>query len=184
MSSTDASDDPTQQDVLDRQISVLTASVRRLAALVEPLAPEQLRQRAYPTEWTVADVLSHLGSGATMVRLRLDGDDLDMPAIWDEWNAKSPDLQAADALRADRELIERLNSLSPEDRTRRFALGPMDLDLTSFLGLRITEHILHTWDVAVTLDETATVTADAAGVVVDRLGMIAGFSGKPTGTER
>lgn len=184
MTSTDASDNPTQEDVLTRQVGVLTASVQRLAALVEPLAPEQVRERAYPAEWTVADVLSHLGSGAVMSRLRLDGQDVEMQAIWDEWNAKSPDRQAADALQADREFIERLNSLSAEDRTRRFALGPMDLDLATFLGLRITEHILHTWDVAVTLDDAATLPADAAGVVVDRLGTMVGFLGKPTGTER
>ena len=52
----------------------------------------------------MADVLSHLGSGGTIMRLRLDGE-VDMQAIWDEWNAKDPDAQAADALLAD-DLLE------------------------------------------------------------------------------
>ncbi|HEX3842688.1 MAG TPA: maleylpyruvate isomerase family mycothiol-dependent enzyme [Acidimicrobiales bacterium] len=172
------------EDVLDTELEVLTASVQRLAGLVESLSPDQLRQPAYPTEWKISDVLSHLGSGAVITRLRLDDDDREMQVIWDEWNAKSPDQQAADALRADRDLMGRLGALSADDRKRRFAMGPMDLDLTTFLGLRVSEHVLHTWDVAVTLDRTATLPADAAGLVVTTMAMIAGFAGKPTGSER
>jgi uncharacterized protein (TIGR03083 family) len=167
------------------QLDVLSASVGRLATLVQSLTPEQLRQQAYPTEWTVADVLSHLGSGATILRERLDGDNVDMQAIWDEWNAKDPDTQAADALLADAQLQERLKTLTPaEAAALRFAMGPMEIDLTTFLGLRISEHALHTWDIAVTFDPSATVPPDAAALVVDLLGMMAGFAGKPTGSDR
>ena len=45
-------------------LDALRASADRLAALVEPLTPDELRLSAYPTEWTIAQVLSHLGSGA------------------------------------------------------------------------------------------------------------------------
>ena len=38
----------------------------------------------------------------------------------------------------------------------RFAMGPMELDLLTFLGMRLNEHSLHTWDVAVTFDASAT----------------------------
>jgi uncharacterized protein (TIGR03083 family) len=168
------------------QLDVLAASVDRLATLVQSLTPEQLRLQAYPTEWTVADVLSHLGSGATIMRERLDGHvDVDMQAIWDEWNAKDSDAQAADALRADALLQERLKALTPaEAASLRFAMGPMEVDLTTFLGLRISEHALHSWDIAVTFDPSATVPPDAAALVVDTLGMIARFAGKPTGSDR
>lgn len=167
-------------------IDVLGASVERLAALVAPLTPAQLRQQAYPTEWTVADVLSHLGSGAVLTRLRFDGDgDVDPQPIWDEWNAKDPDAQAADALEADAALQRRLAQLTADDvGTLRFALGPMELDLLTFLGLRLNEHSLHTWDIAVTFDPSATVPTDEAALVVDTLGMMARFAGKPTGAER
>jgi uncharacterized protein (TIGR03083 family) len=171
-------------DTFATQLEVLGASVARLAALVETLDAAQIRQQAYPTEWTVADVLSHLGSGATITRLRLDGD-VDMPAVWDEWNAKDPDAQARDAVRADAELQARLAALTPEERSQlRFAMGPMELDLTTFLGMRISEHSLHTWDVAVTFDEAATVPEDEAALVLQTLPMIAGFAGKPTGATR
>ena len=166
------------------QLEVLSSSVDRLAALVHSLTPEQLRQRAYPSEWKVADVLSHLGSGAVITRGRLEGE-VDMQAVWNEWNAKDPDAQAADALAADAALQLRLAALTPEEQEQlRFAMGPMELDLATFLGMRISEHALHTWDVAVTFDQAATVPSDAASLVVDNLAMMAPFAGKPTGTDR
>jgi uncharacterized protein (TIGR03083 family) len=169
---------------LPNQVAVLSASTDRLAALVETLTPEDVRRQAYPTEWTVADVLSHLGSGAVITRRRLDGE-VDMQAIWDEWNAKDPDEKAADALKADRELQDRLASLTADDQARlRFTMGPMDLDLTTFLGMRINEHSVHTWDVAVTFDPTAVIPSDATALVLETLGMMAPFAGKPTGADR
>lgn len=169
---------------LETQLEVLGSSVRRLAALVDPLTPQQLRQQAYPSEWTVADVLSHLGSGAVITRQRLDGD-VDAQSIWDEWNAKDPDAQAADALRADAALQDRLASIKPDEAAGlRFAMGPMEMDLTTFIGLRLNEHAVHSWDVAVTFDDSATIPPAGADLVIDTLVMIAGFAGKPTGAVR
>jgi uncharacterized protein (TIGR03083 family) len=165
-------------------IQVLDASAQRLADQVEPLTPQQVRQQAYPTEWTVADVLSHLASGATIMRLRLDGD-VDPQAIWDEWNAKDPDAQAEGALLADDLLQERLASLTAEDEERmRFAMGPMELDLLTFLGLRLNEHSLHAWDIAVAFDAGATLPEDEAAQIVDTLPMMTGWAGKPTGADK
>lgn len=177
-----ASADQPPDEQLSKLIEVLKASAQRLAAVVDPLTPDQLRQSAYPSEWTIADVLSHLGSGGVISRRRLDGEEFEVQAIWDEWNAKSPDRQAADALEADRTLLARLDALTPEDQARRFE--PMDFDLATFLRLRLSEHLQHTWDIAVTLDPTATISSDAAELLIDSLGMMAGFAGKPTGKER
>lgn len=182
--SSDSAGETSGPPTLAALVDVLGTSVERLAALVEPLTPAQIRQQAYPTEWTVADVLSHLGSGAVITRLRLDGD-VDPQSIWDEWNAKDPDTQAADALEADAALQLRLTQLTDEDAaTQRFAMGPMELDLVTFLGLRLNEHALHKWDVDVAFDPAATVPADEAALVVDTLSMMAGFAGKPTGAQR
>jgi uncharacterized protein (TIGR03083 family) len=173
-----------QRTTFQSQLEVLAASRDRLARLVGGLTPGQIRQQAYPSEWTVADVLSHLGSGAVITRERLDGD-VDMQAVWDEWNAKDPDAQAADALEADAALHDRLAALTPDEQDQlRFAMGPMELDLTTFLGLRISEHALHTWDIAVTFDDIATVPPDSSALVVDTLAMMASFAGKPTGADR
>ena len=166
-------------------VQEINGSTQQLADQVEQLTPEQLRQQAYPTEWTVADVLSHLGSGATIMRRRLDDEVVDMQAIWDDWNAKDPDSQAADSLLADDLLNDRLYALTAEDQdTMRFAMGPAELDLLTFLDLRLNEHALHTWDVVVTFDATATVPDNRAELIVDTLPLIARFAGKPTGVDR
>ena len=102
---------------MSRELDALHRSAEHLHGVVDGLGPEEVRAPAYPTEWTVADVLSHLGSGATIMRLRLDGE-VDMQAIWDEWNAKDPDTQAADALVADDALQYRVDSLTPDDQDR------------------------------------------------------------------
>jgi uncharacterized protein (TIGR03083 family) len=175
--------DETTTAALQAQRAVLTASAERLAALIAPLSPAELRRQAYPTEWSIADVLSHLGSGAVIMRRRLDGE-VDAQAVWDEWNAKDPEAQAVDVQAADRALLDRVASLTPDETQMRFAMGPMDLDLTTFLGLRVNEHALHTWDVAVTLDAAATVPEAASALIVDSLPMMSRFAGKPTGTER
>src|ERR1019366_977144 len=169
---------------LETQREVLASSVDRLAALVHSLTPQQLRQQAYPTEWTVAGVLSHLGSGAVIMRLRIDGD-VDMQAVWDEWNAKDPDAQAADSMRADAALQARLASITPgEAAGLRFRMGPTDMDLTTFIGLRLNEHAVHTWDIEVTFDDSAAIPSAEAELVIGTLAMMAGFAGKPTGTQR
>jgi uncharacterized protein (TIGR03083 family) len=106
-------------------------------------------------------------------------------SVWDEWHAKAPTAQVTDALVADATLLDGLEA--PDDSRRRqfrFAMGPMNLDFTGFVGLRLNEHVLHTWDVEVTLDPTATLPADAAGAVVDNLEMITRFAGNPSGKVR
>ena len=44
--------------------------------------------------------------------------------------------------------------------------------------------MLHSWDIATALDPAATIPDDAVALVVDTLGVIAGFAGKPTGADR
>lgn len=175
----------------NRQVAVLRASVGRLAAIVTPFTADDLRRQAYPTEWTVADVLSHLGSGAVIGERRLaatlTGTEFDNDSahpIWDEWNAKAPERKAADALVADRSLLDRLASLTAKEQAHRFPMGPIELDFAGYVGLRLNEHALHSWDVAVTFDPAATVSLDAVELVVDTLVMIASFVGKPTGADR
>jgi uncharacterized protein (TIGR03083 family) len=173
------------------QLAALRASVARLNAIVSGFDADGLRAQAYPTEWKVADVLSHLGSAAVINRARLDaalagtevGDDF-VHGVWDEWNAKDPDAKAADSLRVDRELLEQLESLDDAERARvHYSLGPLSVDFARHVQLRLNEHALHTWDIEVVLDPNAALPADAAALIVDQVGMIAQWTGKPTGIE-
>lgn len=169
--------------------AVLEASVARLGDLVAGLGPEELGAQAYPSEWTVADVLSHLGSAAVIARLRVDaalgGGDVAVQPIWDEWNAKEPEAKAADALEADRAFLDRLDALTDEERARfELPLGPLNVDYDGYVRLRINEHVLHSWDIAVAFDPTAALAPDAVGIVLEALPMIAMFTGKPTGSPK
>ncbi len=53
-------------------LAALHNSHDRLDALVRPLTPEQLRSQSYDKDWSIAQVLSHLGSGAEIALLPLD----------------------------------------------------------------------------------------------------------------
>jgi len=149
------------------RLAALCGSVHRLAAVVGGLDAAQLTESAYPTEWTIADMLSHLGSGAVILTGRLvdslpgvaTPDDA-AQSVWDEWNAKAPGDQVADSLVADRVLLDHVAGLDDDERARfTFGLGPMTFDLDGFVGLRLNEHAMHLWDIEVTLDPAATVRA-------------------------
>ena len=172
-------------------VAVLQTSVGRLRGIVERLDPNKLDEQAFPTEWTIADVLSHLGSGAVILHRRFDdaiaGSETPSEfaqSIWDAWNAKTSQSQATDALVADQAFLDRVGSVTDEERSRfEFAMGPMTFDFAGLIGLRLNEHALHTWDIEVTLDPHVSVAADTTRVVVDNLQMIVRFTGKSTGTE-
>lgn len=57
---------------VDERIAALEGSAARLASLVNDLKLEQLDQQAYPSKWRIADVLSHVGSGAVIMRHSID----------------------------------------------------------------------------------------------------------------
>ena len=84
----------------DTTLALLRSSVARLGRIVEPLDDATLERPAYPSEWSIAQVLSHLGSGAEIMQRRLDDTESGRetpesfaPSVWDDWNAKSPRAQ-------------------------------------------------------------------------------------------
>src|SRR6266700_283127 len=174
-------------------IGALRHSHDTLRALVEPLDIGQLQRRSYASDWSIAQVLSHLGSQAEIFGLFLDaglsgqdppGRDAFGP-IWEAWNARGPRSQAADALRADKAVVERFESLDAGQRERlRLELFGMDLDTTGLARMRLGEHAIYTWDIAVALDPAATVAPDAVGLLVDTLGQLAVRTAKPGGNQR
>jgi uncharacterized protein (TIGR03083 family) len=170
-------------------VEALRSSVERLEKLAMPLTEAQLNGRGYPTEWTVAQVLSHLGSGAVIMQRRLKdslaGNDTPedfAPGVWDAWNAKTPVQQRDDALEADAALLDRIDAVPANGRGRfTFAMGRMTFGFGQFVGLRLNEHAFHTWDIEVVNDPAATLPAPVAALVVDNLDLIARFTAKPTG---
>lgn len=174
---------------MSAQLAALHLSSDRLRALVQALDDRTLAQPAYPQEWSIADVLSHLGSGAVIMSRRLEDSrhgretpDTFAPSVWDEWNAKDDRAKAADALGADRAFLERLESLTDEERASlELVMGPLRLAFDDTVSLRLNEHALHTWDIEVALDPDAVIPDAIVSQVIDHLDMIAGFTARPTG---
>ena len=170
-------------------ISALQGSHDRLRAVVEPLDADGLEGQSYASDWSIAQVLSHLGSGAEIFNLFLEAGlsggepptREQFEPIWASWNAKSAEAQAADALASDAAFVERISSLDQAQRDiLRLPLFGMDLDIVGLMRMRLGEHAVHTWDIAVAVDEAATVAPDAVALLIDTLGQLVARAGKPT----
>lgn len=173
-------------------VAALRASHNRLRAILTDLPSDRLTGRAYPSEWSIAQVASHLGSGAEIGSITFEaglaGAD-EAPRdryqeIWDTWNAKSPQAQAADAIVSDADLVGQVEGLDPSTGASiRFPLWSGPGDLLDFAATRLSEHAMHTWDIAVALNPTATVAADAVPIMLTRIPTMVGFAAKPEGRE-
>jgi uncharacterized protein (TIGR03083 family) len=168
-------------------LAVLRESQQQLGAIVTPLSAAEVAGPSYASEWSIAQVLSHLGSGAEIFTLFLDaglngaqapGFEAFQP-IWDEWNAKSSADQARDGLSADAAFVERLTDLDdPQVEGWRLEMFGGEQRLADVIRLRLGEHAVHTWDVAVALDPAATVRADAVDLLIDNLHQLVSRAGK------
>lgn len=164
--------------VADRTIAALRATHDELAAVVAGISQDQLASGSGASEWPVAQVLSHLGSGAeiSLANLRSAVTGTPAPAqdfnqqVWDRWNAMSPQDQASGFLTADGELIAALEELDTEQRTGlRINLGfaPEPLTLATFAGMRLSEAAQHSWDVRVSLEPDARISTEAAELLLE-----------------
>ena len=168
------------------RLPVLRASVEHLRHVVDNIEAFDPELSAYPSEWSIADTMSHIGSGATIMKQNLEnvvagreGDPTFNQSVWDEWNAKAPSDQVDDALVADEMLLLALEGLNPEEKSAfHFSMGPFELDFEGFVGLRLNEQALHTWDVEVAVDPSATLSDDVAGAIIDNLQLIVRFAGR------
>jgi uncharacterized protein (TIGR03083 family) len=169
-------------------LATLHASHDRLAAALGNLTADQATTQSFCDDWSVAQVASHLGSGAEIFRLHLaagaKGEEAmendAFPPIWDAWNAKAPLDQVRDALATDAAFLDDVDALTDDERERwHLNLFGMEQDLSTFLQLRLNEHAVHSWDVIVSFDPTATLPDDATTYVVDSLAGVVGWAGKP-----
>lgn len=150
----------------------------RLSALLADLSEAEITRPSYAREWTVAQVASHLGSQAQIFDLFLAAGLSDDPApggevfgpIWDHWDALPPQQQVDDSIATNEAFLSHVEGMT-EEAARRFGLSMFgsDLDLRALLALRLAEHAVHTWDVAVALDPAATLSPDAVDLLVDSL---------------
>src|ERR1700754_3467904 len=107
----------------DRTIAALRNAHDELAGIVPGLSDEDLARTSGASEWTVSQVLSHLGSGAeiglagyvaAVAGEDAPGQDYNQQ-VWDRWNALAPQEQAAGFLEHNEAQVRWLEDLSPED---------------------------------------------------------------------
>lgn len=177
----------------DRTVTALRATHDGLADHVPELTDDQLTGPSGAAEWSLAQVLSHLGSGAEIglatLRSTLDG----TPApgqdfnqgVWDRWNAMTPREQADGFVEHDAALVAAYEAVPADQRESvQVDLGftPAPLAFASYAGLRLNESALHGWDARVALDPEAALTATEASLLAEHLsgglGFLLGFIGK------
>jgi len=171
----------------DRLVAVLHASQSRLTAALDGLTEEQAATQSYDDDWTVAQVASHLGSGAELFTLFLDaglkGESAPgleaMQPIWDAWNARDPLGQTRACVAANDTFLERVAAMTESEReTWLLDLFGSERSLPEFLRMRLSEHAVHTWDIVVSFDPAATIPEDASAYVVHNLAPVAGWTGQ------
>jgi uncharacterized protein (TIGR03083 family) len=156
---------------LDDWLAALVASHQRLAAAVGPLSAREVIARSYASEWSIAQVLAHLGSGVA-----------EFEPLWERWNTKSPEDQVSDALVADQAFLDQIEALDKKQRQGwHLSMFGGDQTLTDILRMRLGEHAVHTWDVVVTRERDATLAADATELLVDTLGPLVARAGRTSG---
>jgi uncharacterized protein (TIGR03083 family) len=177
----------------DRTIAALRTLHDELETVVAGLSDEQLTGPSGASEWTVADVLSHLGSGAEIglesYRVAFDGasepDDDFNKNVWARWDSSTPQQQAAGFLEHDSALVERIEALTTEQReTAQIKLGflPAPLPVAAIAGMRLNEVAQHSWDVRAELDPHAAIDHDTAELLHEHfsggIGFLLGFIAK------
>ncbi|RZU11200.1 uncharacterized protein (TIGR03083 family) [Kribbella rubisoli] len=156
----------------DIVITALRTGYERLAELVTNFDEDALAGPSAAAEWDIAQVLSHLGSGAEImtntVQLTLDGKpaaDSDFNQnVWARWDSSSRQEQAAGFLVWNEKLTTLFESLSDDQRDNlRIELGylPAPADVATVARMRLSELTYHSWDVRSASDPSATLDADA-----------------------
>jgi uncharacterized protein (TIGR03083 family) len=173
----------------DLTINALRGGHDELVAFVGKLEPNDVTRISGATEWTVAQVLSHIGSGSEINLAALEAalDGKPNPGqefnrtVWARWDGMSPAEQTANFAAASEKVLKRYEGL--DERTKadlRVDLGflPQPVDVAAAAGGRLIEFSLHSWDVRVAFDPTATVAPDAVALLLKSIGPLLGFAGK------
>jgi uncharacterized protein (TIGR03083 family) len=180
--------EPSTTPSADVLLAALRNSRARLVEIATPLSAEQVRERSYDTEWSIGQVLSHIGTGSIFFSFILEAGLAGEPApgidvmqpIWAEWNAKDPEEQAQDGLEADGALMAALEALDAQQRDDwHLDLFGTDRDFAGILQMRLSEHAVHTWDIVVALDPKAQLLPDAVDLLIDTVEALVARVGKP-----
>jgi uncharacterized protein (TIGR03083 family) len=175
-------------------IAALRRSHDRLTAFVGDLDDEDLARQSMCSEWHVAQVIGHLGSGAEIGLANLEanvagreppGPDAN-PPIWERWNAMTPREVTEHFVESDQrfvEAFERLDADQLDSMRIKLPFVPEPVDVATAVGFRLGEHTLHSWDVFAAFDPAAMLASDSVELLIDRLPAMVGLIGRFTPRE-
>jgi uncharacterized protein (TIGR03083 family) len=177
-------------NLADRVIAALRSGHDDLSAYAAGLRDQDLTGPSGAAEWPVAQVLSHLGSGAEINHGNLERAGVKPPegfnqSVWDRWNAMRPEEQRDGFLDANRRLVEAYEALSAEERaSRRVDVGflPQPIGIAEAARMRLNEFAFHAWDVRAGADPSTTLAAEAVPLLMESLPGMLGWIAKPDGT--
>jgi uncharacterized protein (TIGR03083 family) len=167
-------------------VDALRSSHDRLRAFVDNASAEDLAQPSMCPEWNVGRLLGHIGSGADIGMAVATGDDVDNDEVWARWNAMEPEEAASSFVTADEQLVRWFEGLSAEELTTRevqLHFLPSPISAVEAAGFRLGEVALHSWDLFAAFDPMAGIDPEATELLVDRLPMTVGFTGRFTPRE-
>ncbi|MEW1685492.1 maleylpyruvate isomerase family mycothiol-dependent enzyme [Streptomyces sp. NPDC093594] len=164
-------------------LNALRVSSERLHRVVDSLSEAELARPSFSRDWSIAQVLSHLGSAAeicTMLVQRGVAEDMRAPVreeilpIWERWDALPPSEQRAAWKDADMRHLALVDSLG-SDRQGAIEIpyfaGP--LGTAAYAGYRLSEQSVHAWDIVVALDPASVIPADEVGLLWERIDLVA-----------
>ncbi len=182
-----------------RRIDALRREHDGLATLAPTLTDDQLAGSSGAGEWSVAQVLSHLGSASVIGLANLRAalgegqapDDDFNRSVWARWDAMPGDQQRVEFLEHDEALLAALAALTPDQHDSlpiSVNFLPVPLTVAGSTGLRLGEVAHHSWDVRVAVDPEAGLLDSSALVLPDHLsaelGFLLGFTGKADRVDR
>ncbi|RNL79489.1 maleylpyruvate isomerase N-terminal domain-containing protein [Nocardioides marmorisolisilvae] len=176
-----------------RTIDALRHEHDDLAAVVAAFTDAELTGPSGASEWSAAQVLSHLGSGSEIglaglqvaLGLREPLDDSFNPSVWARWDAMGPDEQRSEYLRHNLTMVEAYEDLSADQRESLqvpVPYLPAPISVATYAGLRLSEATHHGWDARVAMDRGAALLDRSTAVLLEHLagdlGFLLGFIGK------
>ncbi|GAA0591757.1 maleylpyruvate isomerase family mycothiol-dependent enzyme [Kribbella sandramycini] len=157
---------------VDAVIAALRTGHDRLAELVKTFGEAELAAQSAASEWDIAQVLSHLGSGAEIMgnafQLALEGqppgDKAYNKSVWKRWNGLSRREQADNFLDWNEKFVVLFESLDSDQRRNlrvQLSFLPEPTDVATYVQMRLNELTFHSWDVRSPADPTLPLDSEA-----------------------
>lgn len=149
----------------------------RFNRYLEQLDPGGWVEQSYCADWLVFQVVSHLGSGARIGRMRLQAwtdrrapvSREDMQIVWEHFDSLRPNQMLAAYREAALDYLAEIAALPDEVGTREVDAFAGKRPLWGYQLSRLWELTCHTWDVYVARDQRARLPVDAVSVLATEL---------------